>query len=613
LRTYASTLSLFIASAAMLTAIQPPIDWSFLAWAAVVPFALACSPQRKAGGVALAAFLVGFLYWLSNLYWIQPITTLGWLGMGLYLSLFWGLPALAVRFARKVRIPLFIALPILLVGWERLQGFPMGGFFWRFLGHSQYEHLAMIQVADLVGVAGVSFVVAMVNGLLADVVLFAIVTRRVGLAPPQTAGTEESVGQAPPYMPRRRMVMAGAVATVVVVAGSLLYGQFRLHETPKHVSEGPLVGSLQSNVPQSVKQSFSESGKLFDELMVASKAAAAAGAELILWPETMVQGILDPGLWPYLRPGNDKEDDETFLAEDKAFHKALTEHALQTGSSLLVGAYGMEIHQDSRGKSYLASFNSAYFYHPDGTRDPGRYDKIHLVLFGEYIPFQHRFPWLFQQLKRLFPEGYNPTYTLEPGRRYTVFEMYPRVEEQRTEDGGQRAEPNPRDVLPYRFGTIICYEDAIPYVGRNFTLDEQGRKRVDWLVNISNDGWFVTFPKAEGRVIPSSELSQHAAISAFRAVENRLAIVRSVNTGVSCLIESTGRIRDGYVAASKDFPAEAMDRTAMAGWFVDRLPIDKRVTFYSRHGEWFADGCAGVFAGALLWPLATRRRRSKAA
>jgi len=612
LRSHAFTYLLFAISAAMLTAIQPPIGWSFLAWAAVVPFALACSPQRKAGGVALAAFFVGFLYWLGNLYWIQPITTLGWLGLGLYLSLFWGLPALAVRFARKMRIPLFIALPVFLTGWERLQGFPLGGFFWRFLGHSQYEHLAMIQVADLVGVAGVSFVVAMVNGLLADLILFAIVTRRVGLAPPQTAGTERSVGQAPPYMPHR-MVVVGAVATVVVVAGNLLYGQWRLRETPRYVSDGPLVGSLQSNVPQSVKQSFSESGKLFDELMVSSKAAAGAGAELILWPETMVQGILDPGLWPYLRPANDKEDGETFLAEDKAFHKALSEHALQSGSSLLVGAYGMEIHQDSRGKSYLASFNSAYFYHPDGTRDPGRYDKIHLVLFGEYIPFQHRFPWLFEQLKKLFPEGYNPAYSLEPGRRYTVFEMYPKVEEQKAEDGGQRTEQDLRGVLPYRFGTIICYEDAIPYVGRNFTLDEQGRKRVDWLVNISNDGWFVTFPKAEGRVIPSSELSQHAAISAFRAVENRLAIVRSVNTGISCLIESTGRIRDGYVAASKDFPAEAMNRTAMVGWFVDRLPIDKRVTFYSRHGEWFADGCAGVFAGALLWPLATRRRRSKAA
>jgi apolipoprotein N-acyltransferase len=602
-RTHTSTYLLFVISAATLTVIQPPIGWSFLAWAAFVPFALACSPRRKARGVAFAAFVVGFLYWLVNLYWIQPITTLGWLGMGLYLSLFWGLPALAVRFARRVRIPLFIALPILLVGWERAQGFPMGGFFWRFLGHSQYEHLAMIQVADLVGTAGVSFVVAMVNGLVADLIVNreAYLVKRV----PESDASRFTLHASRPLVP-------GIALTAAVLIGTLLYGQWRLRETPSHVSDGPLVGSLQSNIPQSVKQSFSESGTLFDELMVSSKAAAAAGAELILWPETMVQGILDPGLWPYLRSGSDPND-ETFLDEDKAFHKALGEHALQTGSSLLVGAYGMEIREDSRGKSYLASFNSAYFYHPDGTRDPGRYDKIHLVLFGEYIPFRQQFPWLFDLLKQLFPEGYNPTYMLERGTRYTVFKMLPRVEEQRTEDGGQRTEQDLSAILPYRFGTIICYEDAIPYVGRNFTLDKEGRKRIDWLVNISNDGWFVRFPKAEGRVIPSSELSQHAAICTFRAVENRLAVVRSVNTGISCLIESTGRIRDGYRAASKDFPVKAMDRTAMAGWFVDRLPIDKRVTFYSRHGEWFADGCAGVFAGALLWPLVTKRRRSKAA
>ena len=79
-------------------------------------------------------------------------------------------------------------------------------------------------------------------------------------------------------------------------------------------------------------------------------------------------------------------------------------------------------------------------------------------------------------------------------------------------------------------------------------MDAEGRKRIDWLVNISNDGWFVRFPKAQGRVIASSELPQHAAICAFRAVENRLAVVRSVNTGISCLLESTGRIRDGYLA-----------------------------------------------------------------
>ncbi|HSV98561.1 MAG TPA: apolipoprotein N-acyltransferase [Sedimentisphaerales bacterium] len=595
-RFHASTLSLFVAGALLLTVIQPPIGWSFLAWAAFVPFVLACSPQKSARSVALAAFSVGFLYWLANLYWIQPITTLGWLGMGLYLSLFWGLPALAVRAARKVRVPLFIALPILLAGWERLQGFPLGGFYWRFLGHSQYEHLAMIQVADLVGVAGVSFVVAMVNGLLADV----IVTRGRGSDASRFT------------LHASRGLLLGLAVTIAVVAGSLLYGQWRLRQTPEFVTEGPLVGSLQSNVPQSVKQSFRESGKLFDELMVSSKAAAAAGAELIVWPETMVQGILDPALWPRLRSGGD-EDDETFLDEDKAFHKALSEHARETTSGLLVGAYGMEIRQDRRGESYLASFNSAYFYHPDGTRDPDRYDKIHLVLFGEYIPFRHRFPWLFEQLKKFFPKGYNPNYSLEHGRRYTVFEMPAK------EVPGSKLEVPSEDTrlqtsnfklqTRFRFGVIICYEDAIPYVGRNFALDDQDRKRIDWLVNISNDGWFVRFPEAQGRVIASSELPQHAAISAFRAVENRLAIIRSVNTGISCLIESTGRIRDGYRAASEDFPTEAMSRTAMAGWFVDRLPIDKRVTFYSRHGEWFANGCAGIFAATLLWPLATRWRK----
>ncbi len=588
LRIYAFTLLLLVASALLLTVIQAPIDWSFLAWLALVPFALACSPQVKTRGFALAAFVVGYLYWLVNVYWIAPITILGWLGMGLYLSLFWVLPGLAVRFTRAKGAPLFIALPVLVVGWERLQGFPMGGFFWRFLGHSQYEHLAVIQVADLMGAAGVSFVVAMVNGLIVDIILF---IRRPSSTPRRLSGA---------------VLAVGSLATVAAVSGALLYGQWRLKQTSVHVTEGPLVGSLQSNVPQSVKRSFSKSGQLFDELMVSSKAAAAVGAELIVWPETMVQGILDPALWPYL--GSDDDEDETFLNEDKAFHKALCDHARETGSWLLVGAYGMEILRDREGEPCLGNYNSAYFYRSDGTRDPGRYDKIHLVLFGEYIPFKKQFPWLFRQLGRFLPEGYSLSYSLEHGTHYTVFEIAPTHRDPNSPAEASRGDRQ----SPYRFGVIVCYEDTIPYVARNFALDGQGRKRIDWLVNISNDGWFVRFPEGVGRVIASTELPQHAAICVFRAVENRLAVIRSVNTGISCLIESTGRIRNGYQAASDDFPTKAMSRTAMAGWFMDRLPIDRRVTFYSRHGEWFANGCAAVFVGVLLWPLAARWRRRKA-
>jgi apolipoprotein N-acyltransferase len=599
----------------LLTVIQAPMGWSFLAWGALAPFVLACTPQIRSRTLALMAAGVGYLYWLVNIYWIVPITKIGWLAMSLYLSLFWLLPALAVRFARAKGLPLFIALPVLVAGWERLQGFPMGGFFWRFLGHSQYQNLAMIQVADILGAAGVSFVVAMVNGLLVDLVLF-IGRRRVGLAPPEPSWQRESVGQAPPYGldslrgPSGRAAFGGGVVTILVVTGTVLYGQWRLRQAEQCVTEGPLVASLQSNVPQSVKRSFSVSGQLFDELMEKSKAASAGGAELIVWPETMVQGLLDPALWPYLDGG---------LDQDKAFHKALCEHA-KDRAYVLVGAYGSEIMKDPFGKLYLGNFNSAYFYRPDGTRDPGRYDKIHLVLFGEYIPFKKWFPWLFEQLKIFLPKGWNPNYSLEHGTRYTIFEMASKevssLKGQASSDDSQLQTSDFKLPTSYRFGVIICYEDTIPYVARNFTLDSQGRKRLDWLVNISNDGWFVQFDKEPPRVIPSTELPQHAAICAFRAVENRLAIIRSVNTGISCLIESTGRIRDGYLAASDDFPRRTMERTAMAGWFLDRLPIDQRVTFYSRHGEWFADGCAVVFATALVGPLGARlvrRKRGKAA
>jgi apolipoprotein N-acyltransferase len=609
----AIVLSLLVLSGILLTVIQAPIGWSLLAWVALVPFVLACAPQVGPRTLALSALVVGYLYWLGNVYWIVPITKIGWLAMSLYLALFWLLPALAVRFARAKGFPLFIALPILVAGWERLQGFPMGGFYWRFLGHSQYQNLAMIQIADLLGVAGVSFVVAMVNGLIADVVLCAASRASdrqlwIGLLhsirSPQSAIRNQDVSSV-------RTVIAGAAATILVIVGAVLYGQWRLRQAERCVTEGPLVASLQSNVPISVKRSFEASEDIFDELMTKSEAAVSAGANLIVWPETMVQGNLQPELWS--NPQVKHWDWE----EAKAFHRALGQHA-KDNAYVLVGAYGGEIMRDISGQDYLGKYNSAYLYRPDGMRDPGRYDKIHLVLFGEYIPFKKWSPWLFEQLKVFLPKGWNPNYSLEHGTRYTIFEMAPkRVSSLKSEvpsGNSQLQTSNFKLQTPYHFGVIICYEDTIPYVGRNFALDPQGRKRIDWLVNISNDGWFVRFHSDPPQVIPSTELPQHAAICAFRAVENRLPIVRSVNTGISCLIESTGRIREGYLAASDNFPRRTMERTAMAGWFLDQLPIDKRVTFYSRHGEWFADGCAVLFAAALVWPLGTRlvARRAKA-
>ena len=112
-----------------------------------------------------------------------------------------------------------------------------------------------------------------------------------------------------------------------------------------------------------------------------------------------------------------------------------------------------------------------------------------------------------------------------------------------------------------------------------------------------------------GDVSPSAELSQHTAVCVFRAVENRLAVVRSVNTGISCLIDTAGRIKDGFEGGT--LPQKAMSRTAVGGWFADRVPIDKRTTFFSIYGQWPDICCAGCFVGLLLIQLFERSGRNK--
>jgi len=537
------------ASALLLTTIHPPLGWASLAWVAYVPFVLACGPSISKRNLGLTAYGIGVVYWLGNLYWIVPVTILGWIAFCLYMALLWPVMALALQYGRRKNVPLSVAVAVVVVGSERLQGFPLGGFFWRFLGHSQFQNPTLIQIADLFGAAGVSFVIAMVSGLVADLFIMARGGRLI-----RTASLARSV-------------LVGAA-----VVGTLAYGRWRIAQTAESTEPGPLVVSVQSNVPQSVKRTFQASEEIFTDLMQMSKAAARAGAELIVWPETTVQAVLNNETWPFLN------EDPTRAQ----FDKALRDHA-KDKSYVLVGAYGVRIRQDERG---LDRFNSAFLYRPDGTQDPQRYDKIHLVLFGEYLPLKN-LRWLYDLLMKCTP--YNYDYTLDPGEQYTVFTM---DLNRATAAAGAS-----------RFGTLICYEDTIPWLGRRFALDEQGRKRVDWLVNISNDGWFVRFSGHPLKVRPSAELAQHVAVCTFRAVENRLPILRSVNTGISCLIDSCGRVHDGFLASSAGFPVKALNRAGMAGWFSDRMPIDKRVSAFSLYGRWLDNLCAVLLTAGVLLAL----------
>ncbi len=467
--------------------------------------------------------------------------------------------------AEQKKIPLFLASAVLIVGIERMQGFFLGGFFWRFLAHSQYQNITLIQIADMFGTAGISFLIAMVNGLLAELIIAA----RLAFARKQ--GGQKNIFKII-QLPKVALVSAAVVAAII-------YGRWRIGQEDQCVKLGPYVASLQSNVPQSVKRSFESSEDLFNGLMEHSKAAVQTDAELIVWPETMVQATLNPEVLRLLEPSHPW----------KIFDKALREHSKDT-AFVLVGAYGGKPEIRENLEVYLAQrYNSAFLYKRDGEKAAESYNKIHLVPFGEVLPFRNSCRWLYNFLMKFTP--YNYDYSLDAGTEYTIFEM-----------------TNPyNETRDYKFSVMICYEGTVPAIARRFALDKQGTKRIDWLVNISNDGWFVRFK--DGKVLPSAELAQHAVVCAFRAVENRLAVVRSVNTGISCLIDSSGRIRNGFLAGN--LPPKTMERTGMPGWFLDRISIDRRTTFFSKFGEWLGFCCQVCLILLIIVPLSTKFFRSR--
>ncbi|MBC8378675.1 MAG: apolipoprotein N-acyltransferase [Planctomycetes bacterium] len=549
------TLVGFVLSAILLTVIHPPLNLSVLAWLAWVPFMLACRDTISTRKLLLCAYLGGLCFWFGNLYWLVIVTTPGYIAFSFVQACYWPLLALSVRYVRQKKWPLFLAAPVIFVGAEAIQGYLFTGFSWYYLAHSQYQHLSLIQISDIFGALGVSVLIAMVNGVICDWVLYTRQCR--GLIGRLTS-------------PR----FYGIILSVLLLAGAYWYGHFRLAETPECLTQSPLLGSVQPNVPAWVKEEMSSGQKLLDDLIADSEKCIQAGAEMVCWPETMILAPMNPQYLSLCASDSDP----------RRYQQQIIEHANDNGY-ILFGAHTAAIGISEGNYAITDQYNSAFLYRPDGTADPMIYHKIHLVPFGEYIPFKKSAPWIYKMILWLSPYDYD--YNLTAGTDYTTFEIEV-------------------DNEPYRFAVLICYEDTDPTVTRKHVLADDGTKKTDWLVNLSNDGWYVHFKNRQ--VIPMVELAQRTAISVFRCVENRISIIRSVNTGISCVIEPTGKIRNDFQAGN--LPETAMQRQGVDGWFVDTVPIDSRITFFSRYGRWLDRGLI-VFFVALFALAVYDRRRNK--
>ncbi|MFA7485895.1 MAG: apolipoprotein N-acyltransferase [Phycisphaerae bacterium] len=537
----------------LLTVIQPPFGLAYFAWLAYVPLILVSIKKSK--GIFLCSYIIALVYWLGNIYWMGFITIAGWIAFCAYTALLWPLLIASIRYLYEKKVPLLIAAPAMIVGIEHLQGFLLGGFYWRHLSHSQYANLSLIQISDIFGAAGVSFLIAMVNGLISQLIL-------------TVRNSEKKSYLFSIYCSILNSKFSILIVAVLIIS-TILYGKWRIRKSEQTITQGPVVGVVQSNVPQSVKDSDESeiTREVFASLLELSEKCRQSEAELIIWPETIVPAIMNKQVWPFLYDAND----------NLFFHKSLSEHSSQ-GIYVLIGSPGGKIRFKNQFEPYLEKYNTATLYTPAGDQASTKYNKIHLVPFGEAIPFKYSFPPLYNFLMMFSP--YDFDYNLTPGSEFTVFEI------QDSNDSQQK----------YRFGVIICYEGVVPHIARKFALDNNKTKQIDWLVNISNDGWFVRFK--DKQIKASTELAQHTISCVFRAIENRLSVVRSVNTGISCIIDPIGHIKDGYLEGN--LPYKAMDRQAVGGWFVHKVPIDSRITIFSRFGNWLGRLCKIIVMGVLI-------------
>ena len=548
-----------------------PLNLGPVAYVALVPFlSLIRAEGIGAKRRYFAAFLGGMAFYTMALGWIRvahpAMALFAFPGMSLYCSLYFPLALLLLRRLDRAKLPFALTLPIVWVGLEYVRAhFPTGfpfmhsahafqliGFGWYFLGYTQHANLPLLQSADLGGVYLVSAVVAAVNGMVYEWALRARLFQWLVGIPNAWR----------PYTFHREMVVTAGTALFALLAVG--YGSYRMIHPPFAV--GPRVAAIQESIPQTEKMEDTKAlFQRYDKLCT-NAANASPRPDLVVWPETCY-----PGTRYRLTDNADlttaTEDVKDEMVPGLKSNPFLSEHAKNNwGTNVLLGLNAVDYDGRRMWKS-----NSALLVRPDGTVDPTRYDKMHLVPFGEYVPLKETFPWL----QAFTP--YTHDYSCRPGEDFVTFEIKPRDPKVKKRD--------------LTFGVLICYEDSDPSIAREYNPSSGRGSGADFLVNMSNDGWF------DG----SEQHEQHFAICRFRAVESRRSVVRAVNMGISGIIDPDGRIKE-----LPDY--EWGDCKRKIAIVSGEVPLDSRDSFYAMAGDWVPGLCWALVLAGLAWARSLTRR-----
>ena len=564
-------LALSLTTGALLWLCYFPVDCGWLAWLALVPWlGLVRSPARRRV-VYPCAWLGGLAFCLAAMQWLRvadPRMYVTWLFVAVYCSLYFPLALYLIRFLdRRTPMPLIVGVPIVWTALEFLRSTFITGFAWYFLGHTQHSFLPLIQIADTTGAYGVGFTVAAINALLFEI-LWSRPRFRAWIA-----GAEAS-----PRCGRLALLAQGLIVLAGLV-GSTVYGFWRLGQDS--MKPGPRIALIQGNLDQRLRNDSAVTEdaavRVANHFIELSDLAARYRPDLIAWPETS---------YP-----------QDFVIEANG---ALSKHSRETArrmasrwqTNILVGVNVQQLDEEDHPHRY----NSAVLIDHKGQYG-GRYDKIHRVPFGEYVPLRDWMPWM------NYFAPYDFDYSVWPGQEHTRFPLVESASKRR-----------------FSFGALICYEDTDAEVARPYG-DGDGRAPADFVLNISNDGWF------DG----SSEHDEHLAICRFRAIECRRSVARSVNMGISAIIDANGRVLRPEALPLPEAKFDADDRVwtvplrhgraqelpesewhqfkKVPGVLLAVIPVDSRSSFYAVWGDWLPWTCWIVVGAAFVYAMVRRWMR----
>lgn len=504
-------LALF--SAVLQIVIFPLPGLYVFSWFALTPLLLALLRARPIGELEvpgssrlqpaspLQGFLLGYLsgiiFFAGTCYWIfdtmrhfgglsAPMAALALFLFCCYLGLYNGLFGLLIALIASPRDHrrVLLSAPFVWVAVElartRVTGFP-----WNLLGISQVDNIALSRISSWTGVYGVSFEIVLVNVALAAAFLL-------------------------PRPKRGAMLTAALAAAAVLQAGRLIPVPTAKADREALLVQQNLSVSTSWN-PGFFQQTLTELTELSEKSV---KDSSGAKVDLVVWPESPAP----------------------FFTNDPKFREVISEMARHTNAWVVVGSIGSNAPTPN---SEGPIFNSASLVSPSGEWMQ-RYDKAHLVPFGEYLPFPSVFSFAGGLTKEVGQ--------FEHGVSHTPLHA-----------GGED------------LGTFICYESVFPDEVRQFA-----NNGAQVFVNISNDGWYGD----------SGAWAQHLNQTRMRAIENSRWILSATNTGLTASIDPAGRVTAQI---------QRKERTTLLAPYA--LESDK--TFYARHGDWFAYACAIISLGAL--------------